>query len=146
MRWGLRIETVDLEVVEASRLDDIREQREDVADLACEVMRELVATQVLLAEDILTGLIDRFSQFLVLVFPIFSIPYAIDRLPDFGVVERKDANTSKELRLILSAVAPDLEQLEHTEWRFQIFVAQDDENAVALADRPHELRNAVANA
>src|SRR5208282_6629860 len=83
LRWGSGracrrrvVEAVGLEVVEASRLDDIREQREDVANLVGEVSHEFVAPEVFLAEDIQTGVVDRLSQFVVLVFPIFPISHA----------------------------------------------------------------------
>jgi hypothetical protein len=45
---------------------------------------------------------------------------------------------------LLSAVAPDLEQLEHAERRFQILVAEKHIDPIAPADLAHEVGNAVA--
>src|SRR5271156_2987243 len=69
---------------------------------------------------------------------------SIDRLPNFRVVEHIQPDAPIEVCGLLSAVAPDFEQLEHAERRFQIFVTEKHIDAIASADLAHEIGNAVA--
>ena len=76
--------------------------------------------------------------------PIFGVAQPIDRLPDFRVVEQIEPDAPIEIFGLLAAVVPDLEQLEHAERRFQIFVAEKHIDPIASADLAHEIGNAVA--
>ncbi len=134
------------ELVKILGQQGIGDQGEDVANAVSEVLHELVALEVGLAQNIGAVFFDQRVEGIELLLPVYRALSAFQWAHHCRIGQAEDADMLEKFGSGTTAVAPDFKQLRHAVGGLQVLGVENDEDAVTGCQTAHELGNALAQA